>query len=99
MTQLTDGIAHAHEAYIIHRDIKPQNIMIEDDGRIKITDFGVSGSFDKNEDVNLRIQGTQVGTLPFMPQEILHGAKYKGPEVDVYSLGVTFFEMMGNRSL
>ena len=36
MTQLTDGIAHAHESYIIHRDIKPQNIMIEDNGLIKI---------------------------------------------------------------
>ena len=42
MTQLTDGIAHAHESYIIHRDIKPQNIMIQDDGRIKITDFGIA---------------------------------------------------------
>ena len=42
MTQLTDGLAHAHEAYIIHRDIKPQNIMILDNGLVKITDFGIA---------------------------------------------------------
>ena len=42
MLQLTDGISHAHDSYIIHRDLKPQNIMIQEDGKIKITDFGIA---------------------------------------------------------
>ena len=49
MTQLTDGLAAAHEAYIIHRDIKPQNIMILDNGMVKITDFGIAMTFNSNK--------------------------------------------------
>ena len=49
MLQLTSGIACAHESYIIHRDIKPQNIMILDDGRVKITDFGIAQTLNSTD--------------------------------------------------
>ena len=42
MLQITDGMAHAHDSYIVPRDLKPQHIMIKDDGQIKITDFGIA---------------------------------------------------------
>ena len=49
MAQLTDGLAQAHDSYIIHRDIKPQNIMILDNGIIKITDFGIAMSMNATQ--------------------------------------------------
>ncbi len=49
MLQLTSAITHAHESYIIHRDIKPQNVIILDDGRVKITDFGIAAQLNSNE--------------------------------------------------
>ena len=49
MMQLTSGIACAHDSYIIHRDIKPQNVMILEDGRVKITDFGIAMALNNNE--------------------------------------------------
>ena len=48
MMQLTSGIACAHDSYIIHRDIKPQNVMILEDGRVKITDFGIAMALNNN---------------------------------------------------
>ena len=49
MLQLTSAIAHAHDSYIIHRDIKPQNVLILDDGMVKITDFGIAMALNSNE--------------------------------------------------
>ena len=90
MTQLTDGIAHAHESYIIHRDIKPQNIMIQDDGRIKITDFGIAMALNATQ---LTQTNSVMGSVHYLPPEQASG---KGATVksDIYSMGILMYELL-----
>ena len=90
MTQLTDGIAHAHESYIIHRDIKPQNIMIEDNGLIKITDFGIAMALNATQ---LTQTNSVMGSVHYLPPEQASG---KGATIksDIYSLGILMYELL-----
>ena len=90
MTQLTDGIAHAHEAYIIHRDIKPQNIMIEDNGRIKITDFGIAMALNATQ---LTQTNSVLGSVHYLPPEQASG-KSATIKSDIYSLGILMYELI-----
>ena len=90
MTQLTDGIAHAHESYIIHRDIKPQNIMIEDDGRIKITDFGIAMALNATQ---LTQTNSVMGSVHYLPPEQASG-KSASIKSDIYSLGILMYELL-----
>ena len=90
MTQLTDGLAHAHEAYIIHRDIKPQNIMIVDNGLVKITDFGIAMALNSTQ---LTQTNSVMGSVHYLPPEQANG---KGSTVksDIYSLGILMYELL-----
>jgi len=90
MNQLTDGLAHAHDAYIIHRDIKPQNIMIEDDGLIKITDFGIAMALNSTQ---LTQTNSVMGSVHYLPPEQANG---KGSTIksDIYSLGILMYELL-----
>lgn len=90
MTQLTDGLSHAHEAYIIHRDIKPQNIMIEDNGLVKITDFGIAMALNSTQ---LTQTNSVMGSVHYLPPEQASG---KGSTVksDIYSLGILMYELL-----
>ena len=90
MTQLTYGLAHAHEAYIIHRDIKPQNIMIEDNGLVKITDFGIAMALNSTQ---LTQTNSVMGSVHYLPPEQANG---KGSTVksDIYSLGILMYELL-----
>ena len=64
MLQLTSGIACAHDSYIIHRDIKPQNVLILEDGRVKITDFGIALALNANE---LTQTNSIMGSVHYLP--------------------------------
>ena len=90
MSQLTDGLSHAHEAYIIHRDIKPQNIMIEDNGLIKITDFGIATAINSTQ---LTQTNSVMGSVHYLPPEQASG---KGSTIksDIYSLGILMYELL-----
>ncbi len=90
MLQLTDGLAHAHDAYIIHRDIKPQNIMILSNGLIKITDFGVATALNSTQ---LTQTNSVMGTVHYLPPEQANG---KGSTVrsDIYSMGIMMYELL-----
>lgn len=90
MTQLTDGLTHAHESYIIHRDIKPQNIMILDNGMVKITDFGIAMALNATQ---LTQTNSVMGSVHYLPPEQANGksATVKG---DIYSLGIMMFELL-----
>lgn len=90
MTQLTSGIAHAHEKGIIHRDIKPQNILILDDGLIKIADFGIAQALNSTE---LTETNSVMGSVHYLPPEQANGA---GSTVksDIYSLGILMYELL-----
>ena len=90
MGQLADGLSHAHEAYIIHRDIKPQNIMIEDNGLIKITDFGIATAINSTQ---LTQTNSVMGSVHYLPPEQASG---KGSTIksDIYSLGILMYELL-----
>lgn len=90
MLQLTSGIAHAHDSYIIHRDIKPQNVMIIDDGMVKITDFGIALAVNSNE---MTQTNSVMGSVHYLPPEQANGT---GSTIksDVYSLGILMFELL-----
>lgn len=90
MLQLTDGMAHAHDAYIIHRDIKPQNIMILSNGVIKITDFGVATALNSTQ---LTQTNSVMGTVHYLPPEQAQG---KGSTIksDIYSMGIMMYELL-----
>lgn len=90
MCQLTDGLAHAHDSYIIHRDIKPQNIMILEDGLVKITDFGVAMALNASD---LTQTNSVMGSVHYLPPEQAAG---KGSTIksDIYSLGIVLYEML-----
>lgn len=89
--QVLDGIQAAHEAGIVHRDIKPGNIMLDSKNRIKILDFGIARSY--LIDQNLTAPGAIVGTLKYMAPEVALGGKAT-KQSDIYSLGLVLFEML-----
>lgn len=90
MLQLTDGLSCAHDSYIIHRDIKPQNIMILEDGRVKITDFGIAVALNSNE---LTQTNSVMGSVHYLPPEQANGS---GSTIksDIYSLGILMYELL-----
>ena len=90
MLQLTSGIACAHDSYIIHRDIKPQNVLILDDGRVKITDFGIAMALNSNE---LTQTNSVMGSVHYLPPEQANGS---GSTIksDIYSLGILMYELL-----
>ncbi|HOP66034.1 MAG TPA: Stk1 family PASTA domain-containing Ser/Thr kinase, partial [Bacilli bacterium] len=90
MLQITDGIAEAHNSYIIHRDIKPQNIMVLDNGVVKITDFGIATALNSTQ---LTQTNSVMGTVHYLPPEQANG---KGATIrsDVYSMGILMYELL-----
>ena len=90
MLQLLDALQVAHDSYIIHRDIKPQNIMIKESGLVKITDFGIAMALNS---VELTQTNSVMGSVHYLPPEQASG---KGSTIrsDIYSLGILMFEML-----
>ncbi|MCI9233765.1 MAG: Stk1 family PASTA domain-containing Ser/Thr kinase [Bacilli bacterium] len=90
MLQLTSAISCAHDSYIIHRDIKPQNVMILEDGRVKIMDFGIAMALNSNE---LTQTNSVMGSVHYLPPEQANG-KGSTMKSDIYSLGILMFELL-----
>ena len=90
MTQLTDGLSAAHEAYIIHRDIKPQNIMILDNGMVKITDFGIAMTLNATQ---LTQTNSVMGSVHYLPPEQASG-RTATTKSDIYSAGILMYELL-----
>lgn len=90
MTQITDGLTQAHEAYIIHRDIKPQNILILDNGIVKITDFGIAMSINATQ---LTQTNSVMGSVHYLPPEQA-GGKTATAKSDIYSAGILMYELL-----
>lgn len=93
MTAMADALAHAHRQNIIHRDIKPSNFMLDRQGRIILTDFGISKSMG---DPNLTATNMILGSPRFMSPEQISG-KTVDKRSDLYSLGMIFYQMLTGR--
>nr|WP_204414670.1 Stk1 family PASTA domain-containing Ser/Thr kinase [Bacillus tianshenii] len=93
MQQLTSAIAHAHENGIIHRDIKPQNILIDDYGTIKVTDFGIAMALSST---TITQTNSLLGSVHYLSPEQARGS-LATKKSDVYALGIVMFEMLTGR--
>lgn len=89
--QVSMGIEAAHNNHIIHRDIKPQNIIISKEGKVKVTDFGIAKAATSNT-----ITSNVMGSVHYTSPEQARGG-YSDEKSDIYSLGVTLFEMLTGR--
>ncbi len=90
MVQVCDGLATAHDSYIIHRDIKPQNIMILDSGLVKITDFGIAMALNSTQ---LTQTNSVMGSVHYLPPEQASG-KGSTMQSDIYSMGILMYELL-----
>jgi Tol biopolymer transport system component len=102
--QIADGLAAAHERHIVHRDVKPDNLFITRDGRIKILDFGVAKLTRPNDDATRHAglpteteAGLVVGTASYMSPEQVRGEAVD-PRSDIFSFGAVFYEMLAGRA-
>lgn len=89
--QMSMGIEAAHNNHIIHRDIKPQNIIISRDGKVKVTDFGIARAASSNT-----ISSNVMGSVHYTSPEQARGG-YSDEKSDIYSLGITIYEMLTGR--
>jgi serine/threonine protein kinase len=90
--QLTQALHYAHVRQIVHRDVKPDNILILPDGRAKLTDFGLAKDFNQSQDITR--PASALGTPHFMAPEQFADAKNVGPRCDIYSLAATLYNAL-----
>ncbi len=89
--QVAQGIEAAHKHHIVHRDIKPQNIIISKEGKVKVTDFGIARAATSNT-----INSAVMGSVHYISPEQARGG-YSDEKSDIYSFGITLFEMITGR--
>ena len=90
--QVAEALAYAHAQGVLHRDVKPSNLLLDEQGTVWVTDFGVAKLV---EEANLTTSGDFVGTLRYMPPERFNGRS--DGRGDVYSLGITLYELLAQR--
>jgi eukaryotic-like serine/threonine-protein kinase len=89
--QACDGLGAAHARGIVHRDVKPANLLLDKDGGLKVSDFGIAHSADAT--TQLTQPGTVLGTMSYLAPEQATG-EHTGPQADVFSLGVVMYEAL-----
>jgi len=89
--QIARALAFAHQQGLVHRDVKPQNVLLNDDGRAKVTDFGIARSLDVQQ--GMTQSGTVMGTSDYIAPEQARGERVD-EQTDVYSLGVVLYELL-----
>lgn len=96
MHQLLSGLEHCHNSHVLHRDIKGSNLLIDDDGVLKIADFGLASTFDPN---NKNPMTSRVVTLWYRPPELLLGATNYGVGIDLWSAGCILAELLAGKPI
>jgi len=91
---LLSALAYAHERGVVHRDVKPANLLVDASGRVKLTDFGVARIQDSGD--LTRTQGSMIGTLKYMAPEQVQGLKVDA-RADLFSAGVVLYQLLTNR--
>ncbi|HMF94331.1 MAG TPA: protein kinase [Vicinamibacterales bacterium] len=92
MSELSAGLQYAHQAGVIHRDIKPKNVMVDGDGVVKILDFGIARMTDSG--ASLTRPGSLMGTLSYMAPEQMMGVPDVDARADIFSAGAVFYELL-----
>ncbi len=92
--QIAEGLAEAHRLGVIHRDLKPHNIMLDKEGNVRIMDFGIARTFQKT---GMTDTGVIIGTPEYMSPEQVEGREVDGRS-DIYSLGIILYEMLTGRA-
>jgi hypothetical protein len=93
--EIGEALFHAHQRGVVHRDVKPGNILIAADGRARLVDFGIARLLDEAAE-RLTMTGTVMGTLRYMAPEQLAGGEI-GPRADLWALGAVLYEMLVGR--
>ncbi|KAI7753005.1 hypothetical protein M8C21_022955 [Ambrosia artemisiifolia] len=97
MHQLFSGLEHCHNRYVLHRDIKGSDILVNNDGNLKIADFGLATSFfDPNEKHPMT---SRVNTLWYRPLELLLGDTDYGVGIDLWSAGCILAELLAGKPI
>uniref|UniRef100_A0A5B7AZZ6 Putative cyclin-dependent kinase C-1-like n=1 Tax=Davidia involucrata TaxID=16924 RepID=A0A5B7AZZ6_DAVIN len=96
MKQLLTGLHYCHVNQVLHRDIKGSNLLIDNEGNLKLADFGLARSFSNDHNGNLT---NRVITLWYRPPELLLGATKYGPAVDMWSVGCIFAELLHGKPI
>jgi len=91
MKQLLEGLAYCHAQKVLHRDIKGSNLLISNDGQLKLADFGLARAYDNEKS---KVYTNRVITLWYRPPELLLGATAYGPSIDMWSAGCIFAELL-----
>ncbi|MDF1660746.1 MAG: serine/threonine-protein kinase [Planctomycetota bacterium] len=92
--QIANALQHAYERSIVHRDIKPDNILVTAQGQAKLVDFGLAKNFQSAGVSGLTAPGEGMGTLAYMPPEQLDNALMADQRSDIYSLGASLYHML-----
>ena len=95
--EVCKALKYAHDKQVIHRDIKPGNILLSRQGEVKLADFGIATSLEDTED-GLTREGMVLGTPSYIPPEQIDDAKNVDRRADIYSLGVVLYEMLTGRT-
>ncbi|MEA2134343.1 MAG: eukaryotic-like serine/threonine-protein kinase [Solirubrobacteraceae bacterium] len=89
--EISRALGAAHARHIVHRDVKPQNVLIDEEGSAKVTDFGIARSLDEE---GLTAEGRVLGTTDYVSPEQALGHDVASGQCDIYSLGIVLFEML-----
>ena len=89
--QMCEALQYAHDHGVVHRDLKPSNLMVTDDGRVKLTDFGIAKDLDKTA---LTATGRTLGTAAYMAPEQIRGTPEVSHKTDMYALGCVLYQML-----
>ena len=97
MSDICEAIQFAHEHGVLHRDLKPDNIMLRPDGDPVVTDFGLAKLENDPQGFSISIEGQIVGTIEYMAPEQAQSSKHVTERADVYSLGAIFYQLLTGR--